>query len=151
MIKIIAAIGSNNELGYKNNLVFRLNEDLALFKEMTLNKTIVMGHNTFLSLPGMLPYREHIVLTNNEISGVKCVDSVNDLINYSDDFFVIGGALVYKQFIDIANVIYLTEIEASCDADVYFPEFDKSLFHKEVIKECSEGEISFKMIKYERI
>ena len=66
MFKIIAAVGLNNELGYNNDLIWHLPEDLKFFKEVTSNHTIIMGRNTFESLPKMLPNRKHIVLTSRD-------------------------------------------------------------------------------------
>ena len=62
-ITLIAAVGKNRELGYKNDLIWKIPEDLEFFRENTINKYIVMGINTFNSLPRLLPNREHIVLT----------------------------------------------------------------------------------------
>ena len=64
---IIAAIGKNNELGLNNNLIWHLPGDMKFFKETTINKNIVMGFNTFKSLPNLLKDRHHIVLTHKNI------------------------------------------------------------------------------------
>ena len=81
-ITIIAAIGKNNELGYKNDLIWHLPNDLKFFKEKTTGKTIVMGYNTFLSLPRLLPNRKHIVLSEKKIDNeeVTTVNNLDDLI-----------------------------------------------------------------------
>ena len=78
-IKIIAAIGKNNELGINNELIWHLKEDLKFFKEETMGHKIVMGYNTFLSLPKLLPGRTHIVLTHHEIDQQFSLKSVNRL------------------------------------------------------------------------
>lgn len=154
-IIMIAAIGRNNELGKNNDLIWRLKGDLKFFREQTINHKIVMGYNTFESLPGLLPKREHIILThkNIQIDGTQIFNDFEDLNNYlstlDEDIYVIGGASIYKLFIDIADELVLTEIDAEClDADVYFPPFDKKDCDVEVIKECEENDIKYRYIKY---
>jgi len=60
-VTLIAAIGRNRELGKNNDLIWKIPEDLKFFKDNTIGKTIVMGINTFNSLPKLLPGRKHIV------------------------------------------------------------------------------------------
>lgn len=154
-IKMIAAIGKNNELGKNNDLIWRLKGDLRFFREQTTNHKIVMGYNTFESLPRLLPKREHVILThkNIEIDGAKVFNSFEDLNNYlsilDEDVYIIGGASIYKLFIDIADELILTEIDAEClDADVYFPVFDRKDSYVEMIKECEEDGIKYRHVKY---
>ena len=66
-ITLIAAIGKSRELGKNNNLIWSIPEDLKFFRDNTINKTIVMGLNTFYSLPKLLPDRRHIVLSHKEV------------------------------------------------------------------------------------
>ena len=135
MISIIAAIGKNNELGKNNDLIWHLPNDLKFFKEQTINQTIVMGYNTFVSLGRVLPKRTHIVLSYekvrlpDEVIQFNNLDDLNDFIK-DKNVFIIGGASLYQQFIDKADRLYLTEINAKSDADVYFPQFDKSKYNK---------------------
>ena len=65
-LSLIVAIGKNNELGYKNQLLWNLPNDLKYFKEKTQNKVIIMGRKTFESLPKRLPNRKHIIITRNK-------------------------------------------------------------------------------------
>ena len=158
MFKIIAAKGLNNELGYNNDLIWHLPEDLKFFKEVTSNHTIVMGENTFFSLPRLLPNRKHIVLSQ---SGKEFTDEVivyndfnkflEDYKNKDEDIFVIGGGMIYKLFIDYADELYLTEIEDSFnEATVYFPKFDKNLFAKEILCEHDDNNIKYAHVLYRR-
>ena len=67
ILSIIAAVARNGAIGYKNKLLYRLKGDMKRFKELTTNHTIIMGKNTFLSLPkGALPNRRNIVLTRKD-------------------------------------------------------------------------------------
>ena len=70
-VNMIAAIGKNNELGKDNKLIWNLPNDLKFFKNMTMDKEIIMGSNTFYSLPKLLPGRKHIVLTRRNIENDK--------------------------------------------------------------------------------
>lgn len=151
MIILIAAVGKNNELGKDNKLLWNLPNDLKFFKEITLNKTVVMGYNTYLSLPRLLPKRKNVVLYEKDLKDVITYHSKEELLNsLKEDLYIIGGANVYKQFIDDASVIYLTEIDDSKDADVYFPKFNKNNFQKIFLKENSDGKVKYKHYKYVR-
>ena len=151
MIILIAAVGKNNELGKDNKLLWNLPNDLKFFKEITLNKTVVMGYNTYLSLPRLLPNRKNVVLYEKDLKDVITYHSKEELLNsLKEDLYIIGGANVYKQFIDDASVIYLTEIDDSKDADVYFPNFNKNNFQKIFLKENSDGKVKYKHYKYVR-
>lgn len=149
-VYLIAAIGKNNELGKDNELIWYLKEDLQFFKQTTINKTIVMGYNTFKSLKKLLPNRQHIVVTshNDLPSEVICFDNIDSVLEYIKDLeevFIIGGASIYKQFIDICDGIYLTEIDETFDADVYFPQFNKENY-----KVKSLGKMNCDGLNYQR-
>ncbi|MBE6153168.1 MAG: dihydrofolate reductase [Firmicutes bacterium] len=157
-LNIIAAIGKNNELGKNNDLIWHLPNDLKFFKKMTTGKTILMGKNTFDSLPGLLPNRKHIVFNfskdfkNDEIEIFNSIDDFIKKYKTSDeDIFVIGGASIYKQFIDKVNIMYLTEINAEDKkADVFFPCFNKDEWNKNVIGSNTDNNIEYKHVKYIR-
>ena len=155
-IKIIAAIGKNNELGINNELIWHLKEDLKFFKEETMGHKIVMGYNTFLSLPKLLPGRTHIVLTHHEIDNkeVMVFSNFEELLSYlktlDEEVYVIGGTSIYKLFLNIADELVLTEIDSEALADAYFPTFNKEEYDKEVIDEHTENAISYKHVRYRR-
>lgn len=156
-ISIIAAIGKNNELGKDNDLIWKFKEDMKFFKETTIGYPVVMGRKTFESLPKVLPNRKNIVISRSEIinNEIEICKSIKEfLIKYKDckdDVFIIGGAMIYKEFIDIASNLYLTEIEDECkDADVYFPFFNKENFIKDIINEKEENNIKFNHVLYKR-
>ena len=157
-ISIIAAIGENNELGKNNDLIWHLPNDLKFFKSVTSGHTVLMGRNTFWSLPKVLPNRTNIVITDNQEEYPKEVIIYNSIESFlkeynekDEEVFIIGGASIYKQFIDKAEKLYLTEIQAQClDADVYFPKFDKNNYEKETIKENEDNGISYKHVLYRR-
>lgn len=155
MIELIAAIGKNNELGKNNDLIWRLLNDLKFFKEITMGKTVVMGFNTYKSLPKKLVGRTMIVLTSKNINEEDIIiyHDINKLLSdYKDkEIFIIGGASIYKAFIDKVDTMYLTEIDASDDkADVYFPSFNKSEWNYELLNENSDNNIKYRHVRYKR-
>jgi dihydrofolate reductase len=158
-ISIIAAIGKNNELGKNNDLIWKLKGDLKFFKELTTNHVIVMGKKTFESLPKMLPNRHHIVITssNNLNEEVEVFNNIESFLekykDYKDEIFIIGGASIYKSFLEYSNKLYLTKIdEEDENADVYFPLFDENLWSKEYISEIKEeNNIKYRHVLYRRL
>ena len=156
-ISMIACVGENLELGKNNDLIWHLPNDLKFFKQTTLGKTVIMGRRTFESLPGKLPKRRNVVLMLPDEEKIEDVDIYYDIPSLLNDLgeeevFIIGGASIYKQFLDFAKKLYLTEVEASCDdASVYFPSFDKSKYTKTILGENSDNGINYKHVLYERI
>ena len=156
MISIIAAIGKNNELGKDNNLIWHIKEDLQNFKNLTMNKYIVMGTNTYKSLPKKLEGRKYILLSKSidAIENGLVFHEFDDLLkfinNQNEEIMIIGGASIYKMFISYADKLYLTEIDEESEADSYFPEFDKSKYSKTILKESIDNNIKYKFVTYER-
>lgn len=124
MISIIVAYDKNRAIGKDNKLCWRQSNDLKRFKELTTDKTVVMGRKTFESIGKPLPNRKNIVLTRQrvEIDGVEVVSSITDIKDIKDDIFIIGGGEIYKLFLDVADRIYATEIDCEIEADTWFPE-----------------------------
>ena len=159
-IVIIAAIGPNNELGKNNDLIWKIPEDMKFFRQSTINKTVVMGINTFRSLPKMLPNRKHIVLTHQtlkENDDLIVFDNLEELLEYLEtietDIMIIGGAKIYEEFLPHADIMLLTEIEKQNNdilADRYFPEFDREEWNSELLGEYSDENIKYKRFKYDR-
>ena len=128
MITIIAAAGSNNELGKDNDLVWHLPDDFKRFKKLTTGHHIIMGRKTFQSFPKPLPNRIHIVITRNtnyHPEGAIIVHSMTEALELSkddDQAFIIGGGEIYKLGMKIADKIELTRVNSSFEADTFFPE-----------------------------
>ena len=132
-IALIAAIAENNAIGFENKLIYWLPNDLKRFKELTTGHTIIMGSNTFRSLPkGALPNRRNIVLSRKESTfpGAETFSSLDEALNNCKDediIYIIGGETLYRAAISIADILCLTEIKDCPEkADAFFPEFDKS-------------------------
>lgn len=157
-LSLIAAIGKNNELGKDNNLIWHLPGDLNFFKETTMGKTIAMGYNTYLSLPKRLQNRKYIVFTFKDRNLDSDIEIFHDRETFlektkdrDEEIFIIGGASIYKQFINDCEVLYLTEVQAGYqDADVYFPVFNKDNYTSELIRENEDKGIKYKHMIYRR-
>lgn len=156
-ISLIAAIGKNNELGKNGDLIWKIKEDMKFFKETTMNHPIVMGRITFESLPKVLPGRKNIVISNSEIDNkkIEIYKSIKEFLTkyekYKQEIFIIGGATIYNEFINLSNKMYLTEIdEEDKDADVYFPKFNINEWEKEILSSNEENNIKYKHVLYKR-
>lgn len=133
MITIIVAIAENGAIGYRNRLLYHISADLKRFKELTSGHTIIMGRKTFQSLPkGALPNRRNIVLSRSEgahFEGAECYTSLASALNAlssTDNIFIIGGAEIYKQAIDIADRLEVTLVHATPpQADAFFPQIGR--------------------------
>lgn len=132
-IALIAAIAKNNAIGINNKLIYWLPNDLKRFKELTTGHTIIMGSNTFRSLPkGALPNRRNIVLSRKESSfpGAETFKSLEEaLANCVNEeiVYVIGGEMLYRTAMPMADILCLTEIDDTpAEADAFFPEFTRS-------------------------
>lgn len=156
-LAIIAAVGKNKELGKDNDLLWRFSLDMKVFKKLTMGHKMVMGRKTFESLPGLLPGRDHIVITRQGLALPKNVEIYHSPMefleaykDYEDVIFNIGGASIYKELFDYSDKLYLTEINDSKEADVYFPDFDEKDFDKDIILDNFENGIEFKHVFYKR-
>lgn len=161
MFSIIVAIGKNNEIGKDGVMPWHLPEDLKYFKRTTENHKVVMGKNTFYSIPFVLPNRKSIVLTrdkdfnpNNE--NVDVCRNFNELVekyqNIPEEVFIGGGANVYTQFLPLCKKLYLTKVLKAFDADTYFPEINYDLYRclsKSDIKKDEKSGIEFQFEVYE--
>lgn len=131
MINIIAAVANNRAIGYKNKLLYWLPNDLKRFKALTTGHTIIMGRNTYLSLPkGALPNRRNVVLsrTAKDFPGCEVFPSLEKALKSCKDdeqVYIIGGARVYEQAIALADRLCLTEIDDTPqEADAFFPDYN---------------------------
>ncbi len=155
MISMISSVGRNLELGKNNDLIWHFKEDMKFFKNMTMNHKVVMGYNTYKSLPGNLPGREIIVVTSRTLDDIETVNGIEPIaFKYKDsdeEIFICGGASIYKQFLPYANKLYLTEFDSEDkDADTFFPEFNKDEWKRTLLSEHSQNDTKFTMYLYER-
>ena len=134
IISIIVATADNNVIGKGNKMPWHMPEDLKRFKTLTVNKPVIMGRHTFLSIGKPLINRTNIIVSSQPsfyIQGCITASSIEDALNkvsHCEDVFIIGGSRIYNQAMDIAHRIYLTRICAKIDGDTFFPVIDNTKF-----------------------
>lgn len=125
MINMIVCKNNFDYIGKDNKMLYHIPKDLAFFKRKTVNHVIIMGRKTFESLPGLLPNREHWVITRdtsfNKTRSFNSIDDVLEAIDPNVDYYVIGGGEIYKQFMPYADCLYVTEVDDFKVGNVRFP------------------------------
>jgi dihydrofolate reductase len=126
MITLIVALDAKRGIGVHNTLPWRLPEDLAHFKRVTSGHPIIMGRKTFDSIGRPLPNRRNIVVTRNRDwrhDGVDAVASLADAVALAGeaDAFIIGGAPLFAEPMDIADRIIVNAIDHTFACDTFFP------------------------------
>jgi len=150
MINIIAAIQERDQgLGYNNDLLYQLPEDMKFFRTITKDTLVIMGRKTWESIPEKfrpLPNRENIVITrqdNYEAPGAITTKSLSKAIDYAKntfpekEIFIIGGGEIYKQALPLADKLYLTLIDGNKSTDIFFPEYKESFTLETILQEKS--------------
>lgn len=130
---LVVAMGANRVIGVDGSLPWRLPEDLAHFKQLTLGHPMVMGRATYESIGRPLPGRTTIVVTRDprwSAEGVEVAHSLDEALDRArsldDEVFLVGGAQVYAAALerDLVDVLVVTRVAASPDGDTYFPRID---------------------------
>ena len=162
MISIISAIGKNNEIGKKNDLLWNLPRDMKHFRETTRGHTVVMGQKTFESLGRdengkqigrLLPNRRNIILTQDnsfKVEGAEIVRSVDELLKIietttkpEEEIFVIGGGSIYRLMIEKAGKLYITHVDGEFpDAEIFFPVIDETKWKKTKSEKHSKDDLN---------
>jgi len=134
-MNLIVAVDNNWAIGYQNKLLVRIPADQRFFRDETINKVVIMGRKTLESFPGGKPLKQrlNIVITsdNNYKAGDLFVaNNVEEALEAakeynSEDIYVIGGASIYKQMLELCEVAYVTKIDYVYTADSYFPNLDE--------------------------
>ncbi len=129
MIEIVVAFSEENIIGNKGKLPWgRVPRDLARFKEITMEHTVVMGYNTLVSIGRILPDRTNLVLTGKPkkielFPGSIAVSDIDTILEWArhEKVFIIGGEIVYRQFLPYATVAHITEFLTKFEGDARFP------------------------------
>jgi dihydrofolate reductase len=136
MISIIVAVSEDMGIGKNNELLWHISEDLKRFKKLTLGNSVIMGKKTWESLPNRpLKERKNIVLTDisgEQIEGSVTAYSIEDAISKCEkekEIFIMGGGSVYRQFMPVADRLYISHVHRKTPADVYFPEIDPEVWN----------------------
>jgi len=160
MISIIVAVSEDWGIGKDNELLWHISEDLKRFKRLTSGNTVIMGKKTWESLPRRpLPGRKNIVLTDDPqeiIDGSVTAYSIKDALDKcekNEEIFIIGGGSIYRQFMPIADRLYITHVHKKAPADIYFPEIDLSIWEvveKEEFRASENNSIPYTYTVYEK-
>lgn len=158
---LIAAVANNNVIGSENRLIWHMPADLRRFKQVTMGHTLLMGRKTFESIGKALPGRRNIVITRSgtfRADNVEVVHSVQEAIKLTKpdkDVFVIGGAEIYQQCINLyyTRRMLITRIYANFDGDAFFPDIDDEIWHLEDIEEHEadvKNKYPYAFLKYKK-
>lgn len=160
MISFIVAMDDNNLIGKDNALPWYLPADLAYFKKVTTNHTIVMGRKTYESIGRPLPNRKNVVLTHSTsfqedgVTVIHSLDELKEMANHSnEELFIIGGARLYEQLLPVADRLYVTHIRATFDGDTHFPAFLKEewkIIDSKEHKKDEKNAYDYEFVVYER-
>ena len=141
-VVLIVAVADNGVIGAGGTIPWRLKTDQQRLKALTINKPVVMGRKTFVSLRRPLPQRTNIVVTRDQdyraagavvttsFADARAVATGDALRRFATEIAVIGGAEIYAQWMDIANRLELTEVHASPDGDTRFAAIDKTVWQE---------------------
>jgi len=163
---LIAAVADNGVIGKDNDLIWYIPDDLKYFKAKTSGKPVVMGRKTFESIVDRigkpLPKRRNVIITrqaNYDGLGADVVSDVNSGIftakQHADgELFILGGAQIYAETINLCDRLYITEVHQSYKGDSYFPDIDKTIW-QETSREDNKGDASkaipdYSFVVYER-
>lgn len=159
-LSIIVAIAKNRAIGYQNQLLWHISEDLKHFKRITSGHTVVMGRKTFESIGKPLPGRRNVVVSRDPgllIPGCEVFGSIEQALEScagEDEVFVIGGGEIYRQTLPLADRLYLTVVGKEYTADTFFPEINFMEWEEigfEAYERGEKFESPFSFITYRRI
>ena len=160
IISLVVAVAQNRAIGKDNHLLCHLPEDMRHFREVTLGRPVIMGRKTWESLPEAfrpLPGRHNIVISRNAVyqaEGATVASSLEEAIAQAgnvEQINIIGGADIFRLALPMADVLDMTEIDASFDADTFFPEFLPEDWQETSRKtQQSESGPTFSFVEYRR-
>lgn len=159
-VSIIVARAANGVIGRDNTLPWRLPEDLKHFRALTTGHPIIMGRKTWDSLGRPLPGRTNIVVSRNATlaaEGALCAGSLQAALDLAttaegaDEVFVIGGAQLYAQALEVADRLLVTELAEPFEGDTVFPAPDAAVWQT-LTREAhtSQNGLRFDFVDYRR-
>jgi len=158
LLCVIAAMASNRVIGVNNTLPWRLPEDLRHFKALTMGHHIIMGRKTYESIGKPLPGRTTVIVSRDadyQVAGCLTATSIQAALAVcagDSSVFFVGGAQLYAQVLPLADVLYLTEIQAEFAGDAHFPAFDRALW-QETARDArtSEAGLEYAFVTYRHV
>ncbi|AFD07335.1 dihydrofolate reductase [Solitalea canadensis DSM 3403] len=158
-ISIIVAQAENNVIGKSNQLIWHLPADLKHFKKLTTGNTIIMGRKTYDSIGRPLPNRRNVIISRNKDLKIEGCDLVNsleealELTRNDEKVFIIGGAQIYNQAMNIADTLFITEVKQVFEGDAFFPDIasDKWIeIAREDHKADEKNRLDYSFVTYKR-
>lgn len=161
MLSLIVAMADNGVIGRDNQMPWHIPEDFKYFKQRTMGKPIIMGRKTFESLGRVLPGRPHVVISRNAdyelpencylVGDLKAgVEKANSLLTPDQqETVIIGGGEIYRQAVELVDVMYITEVHMEPEGDAYFPTVDAAIW-KESERTELEGDVNCSFVTYVR-
>ena len=137
---LVVAVARNGVIGRDNKLPWRLPDEIAYFKRVTMGHPIVMGRRTWESIGKPLPGRENIVVTRQadyQAPGCTVVHSLDEAwkaAGDADEVCVIGGTTLFEESLPIADRMHYTEVEADVEGDTFFPPFDRGQWQEREVE-----------------
>lgn len=168
-LAMVVAMDRNRAIGRNNELPWRLSADLKHFKALTLGHPIIMGRLTYESIGRPLPGRVNVVVSRScdELAGLHGSQLFTDLHTAvetakqhayeqnKDTVMVIGGARIYEQLMDDADVLYITHVDTDVQqADAFFPNIDYSMWEKTSLAKNQadeKNEFATEFARYQRL
>lgn len=154
MTALIVAHAKNRVIGNKGQIPWRIKGEQKLFRELTTGNVVIMGRRSYEEIGRPLPNRYTIVVSNTqryEAENCTTAGSLQEAIEIAGDrdVYISGGAGLYREAIALVDKMYITEIDAEIEGDTYFPEFDQSLWEREVTQHV-EGDLPYDYVTYTR-
>lgn len=160
IVSILVAKSKNDVIGKNNQLPWHLPADLKHFKNLTMGHHMIMGRKTFESIGKSLPGRTSVIITRQKdykVPGCIVVNNIEDALKAcvnDDEVFIIGGGEIFKETMNTADKIYLTEIGEEFEGDVFLPKIDLlkwKLTQKQTFKPDEQNKYSYCFCEYERV
>lgn len=156
----IAAAAENNVIGADNKLPWDIPEDMKFFREKTKGHAVIMGRKTYESMGKPLPNRLNVIITRQkdyQVPGGVVVASIDDAIEhcrgkvkeYGEEVFIIGGGEIYKQSMNLVDIIYLTRVHKAIPGDARYPAVDPRQF-EEIERRERQGDPPYTFLTYRR-
>ena len=156
-VSLIVAVANHQVIGFNNTLPWHLPEDLKRFRALTTGHHIIMGRKTYESLNRLLPDRTTVIVTRNpdyRVEGAIIAHSLEEAIaqcQQDEEIFVIGGAELYKEALNLVDKLYITQIELEVAGDAYFPSFDAAAWQRTAYEpHIAASGLPFSYITYEK-
>ncbi len=131
---IMVAMAKNRVIGLNNQMPWNIPEELAKFKEITLNNNIIMGMNTYKSIGKLLPNRNNYIFSHDKdlkIPNATIINGFGEMMFHlleksQENFYVIGGRTLFDLYLPLAGKMIISEIDKEFEGDTYFPQVDLS-------------------------